>query len=141
MIKIREVTIEDAQVISTLLDSLGYKGTEKFIKKRISQIVSNSDDDLVVACDKEIVVGFISFCFFAQLGLENDFCRITYFCVLEEYRSRKVGALLEAYMENEAKKRNCNRIEVHCHERRKDAHRFYYRQNYIESPKYLMKML
>ncbi|QKF81735.1 GNAT family N-acetyltransferase [Halarcobacter ebronensis] len=141
MIKIREASIDDAKALIPLLDSLGYENTEKFIKKRISQLLSNSNDALVVACDNEKIVGFISFCFMVQLGLENDFCRITYFCVLEEYRSKKVGAMLESYVEDEAKKRNCNRIEVHCNERRKEAHRFYYRQNYIESPKYLMKML
>jgi hypothetical protein len=32
-------------------------------------------------------------------------------------------------------------MEVHCHSRRSEAHRFYARQGYIESPKYLMKML
>jgi hypothetical protein len=32
-------------------------------------------------------------------------------------------------------------MEVHCHQRRMDAHRFYNRLQYQESPKYLIKML
>lgn len=31
--------------------------------------------------------------------------------------------------------------ELHCHSRRKQAHKFYNRQGYAESPKYLIKML
>ncbi|HZE85293.1 MAG TPA: hypothetical protein VE035_13355 [Puia sp.] len=40
-----------------------------------------------------------------------------------------------------ARSRKCDRIEVHCHLRRKDAHRFYEQQGYTDSPKYLIKSL
>jgi len=33
------------------------------------------------------------------------------------------------------------RTEVHCHQRRTDAHRFYERQGYTDSSKYLIKTL
>ncbi|WZB65004.1 GNAT family N-acetyltransferase [Achromobacter xylosoxidans] len=49
------------------------------------------------------------------------------------------GRALEEAAEALARARGCDRIEVHCHERRVDAHRFYHRQGYAESPKYLMK--
>jgi GNAT superfamily N-acetyltransferase len=48
---------------------------------------------------------------------------------------------MEEYVVMLAKERGCDRIEVHCHSRRTDAHRFYSRQGYEESPKYLMKRL
>jgi hypothetical protein len=47
--------------------------------------------------------------------------------------------MLEAEITVQAQRRQCDRIEVHCHSRREDAHRFYYRQGYFESPKYLIK--
>ena len=54
-------------------------------------------------------------------------------------RGSGVGRALEEAAAALALGRGCDRIEVHCHERRADAHRFYYRQGYEESPKYLMK--
>ncbi|AHB70531.1 hypothetical protein P262_03037 [Cronobacter malonaticus] len=56
-------------------------------------------------------------------------------------RSKGIGRLLESEGETLARARGCDRIEVHCHSRRSDAHRFYYRQGYTESPKYLCKSL
>ena len=70
--------------------------------------------------------GFIGLHFIVQLALPGDFCRITYFCVSEAARGLGVGRELEETAARLA--RGCDRIEVHCHERRVDAHRFYYRQ-------------
>ncbi|WP_139803611.1 GNAT family N-acetyltransferase, partial [Cronobacter sakazakii] len=79
--------------------------------------------------------------FIPQLALKGDFCRISYFCVSSNARSKGIGRLLESEGETLARARGCDRIEVHCHSRRSDAHRFYYRQGYTESPKYLCKSL
>jgi len=79
--------------------------------------------------------------FLPQLGLKGDIARIGYFAVHQAFRSNGIGREIEEYCESLAREKNCDRIEVHCHERRKDAHRFYYRQGYFESPKYLMKSL
>lgn len=59
----------------------------------------------------------------------------------ESDRGVGIGAALEARATELAKARGCDRIEVHCHSRRVDAHRFYFRQGYSESPKYLVKSL
>ena len=56
-------------------------------------------------------------------------------------RGKGIGREIEEYCVDVAKNRRCDRIEVHCHSRRLDAHRFYFRQGYIESPKYLMKKI
>jgi hypothetical protein len=48
---------------------------------------------------------------------------------------------MEAYCEQLARERGCDRMEVHCHSRRVRAHAFYGRQGYEESPKYLIKKL
>ena len=40
-----------------------------------------------------------------------------------------------------AVKRGCDRIELHCHARRTNAHGFYARLGYTESPKYFVKSL
>lgn len=139
---LRPATLEDSPAIADLLAQLGYPGTESFLVERIAQLLTHPDAWLRVAEDDEgRLLGFIGLHFMAQLALPGDFCRITYFCVGDAARSAGVGRELEAAAEAEARARGCDRIEVHCHERRADAHRFYYRQGYEESPKYLMKRL
>jgi GNAT superfamily N-acetyltransferase len=141
MIEIKSPSVSDATAIAGLLHALGYPGTELFIERRIRQLLSHPDEALLIAADNGKVVGVISLHFIPQLALSGDFCRISYLCVSEEARGQGVGALLETHAVKLAQQRGCDRIEVHCHARRTDAHRFYNRQNYVESPKYLCKTL
>jgi GNAT superfamily N-acetyltransferase len=141
MIEIKRPAIADGPAISELLTSLGYPGTESFIGNRITQLLSHPDEELLVAVDSGELVGVISLHFIPQLALAGDFCRISYFCVSEKARGAGVGAMLEARAVEIARHRGCDRIEVHCNARRVDAHRFYFRQGYVESPKYLLKPL
>ncbi|WP_312515041.1 GNAT family N-acetyltransferase [Stutzerimonas nitrititolerans] len=141
MIEIKAPSLADAPAISALLDALGYPGTEAFIKRRIAQLLAHPDASLLVAMDDGEVVGVISLHFIPQLALSGDICRISYLCVSTQARSQGVGAQLEERAVSLARQRGCDRIELHCHERRTDAHRFYYRQHYVESPKYLYKSL
>lgn len=55
--------------------------------------------------------------------------------------SKGIGREIEGFCTDLDKKRNCDRIEVHCHSRRIDTHRFYSRQGFTESPKYFIKMI
>ena len=91
--------------------------------------------------DVDRVIGFVSLHFIPQLGVEGDFCRISYFCVDQQSRSAGTGKRLETAIVETAIQRQCDRIEVHCHNRRSGAHRFYGRQGYVEDPKYLLKRL
>ncbi|MBR8657429.1 GNAT family N-acetyltransferase [Achromobacter sp. Marseille-Q0513] len=138
--RIRDAEIKDGAAIAALLGELGYPGTEDFSADKIARIVAHPDARLLVAqAEDGGVLGFIGLHFIVQLALPGDFCRITYFCVGEAARGLGVGRELEETAARLARERGCDRIEVHCHERRVDAHRFYYRQGYEESPKYLMK--
>ena len=141
MVDIRAARESDADVISELLTSLGYARTQSFIRARIAQLLAHPDEELLVATDDAAVLGVISLHFIPQLALAGDFCRISYFCVDGAARGGGVGAALESRATELARTRGCDRIEVHCHSRRVDAHRFYYRQGYTESPKYLIKSL
>jgi GNAT superfamily N-acetyltransferase len=140
-VQIRTATVADADKIAVLLTQLGYPGTESFIREKIVQLNAHPDAELVVAIEDGKVLGFISIHFIPQIALAGSFARISYFCVEDEVRGRGIGRHLESYCEQLALDRDCDRIEVHCHSRRKRAHDFYYRQGYEESPKYLMKKL
>lgn len=139
--QIREARIGDGVAIAKLLAALDYPASEGFIESRIEQQLKHHDARLLVAVEGDELLGFISLHFIPQLALPGDFCRISYFCVGEASRSRGVGTGLEEATVALARERGCDRIEVHCHARREAAHRFYYRQGYSESPKYLLKSL
>lgn len=141
MIELRDALAADADAIAQLLDVLGYPGTAPFIRTRIAQLLAHPDARLVVAADGARVVGVISLHFLPQLALAGDFCRISYLCVDESARGGGIGAMLEARAAALARARGCDRIELHCHARRTDAHRFYERQGYSESPRYYAKSL
>ncbi len=139
--KIREIQETDAPQITNLLSQLGYLNTGSFIEEKIKSFSKDPDEHTVVAEENNEVIAFISIHFIPQIALKGDFARISYFSVDEKCRSIGVGKLLEEYCEEVARLRNCDRIEAHCHSRREKAHRFYFRQGYTESPKYLMKSL
>lgn len=140
-VTIRPAAVEDADALVVLLAQLGYPGAETFIERRLRQLGDHPDALLLVAQAEGTVLGVISLHFMPQLALAGDFCRIGYLCVSSRARSLGIGALLEQAAEAQARKRGCDRIELHSSARRVDAHRFYARQGYVESPKYLMKKL
>jgi len=138
---IRSATLADHSVISNLLTQLGYPGTQDFLPENLEKMLGQSSSQVLVYEDEGEVSGFIAIDFLTQLVVKGDFIRISCFSVDENTRGKGIGKALEDYITELGKGRNCDRIEVHCHSRRVDAHRFYYRQGYSESPKYLMKSL
>lgn len=140
--KIRNMQPEDKNTVVHLLEQLGYPDTGEFISQKINILLNDPDEYLMVAENSEgNVVAFISIHIIPQIALKGDFARISYFSVDEKSRSSGIGKQMEVYCEKIARERNCDRIELHCNFTRKDAHRFYDRQGYTESPKYLMKKL
>jgi ribosomal protein S18 acetylase RimI-like enzyme len=138
---IRRATLADQSAISNLLNQLGYPGTEAFLAENLEQMLGQPQSEILVYELDGQVAGFIAFDFLTQLVVKGSFARISCFAVDENARSKGVGKLLEEYFTNLATEKKCDRIEVHCHSRRVGAHRFYERQGYHESPKYLMKSL
>lgn len=139
---IRELKSDDKDNLIELLNQLEYPNTKKFVSQKIALLLDSPNDYLSIIENEECgVIGFISIHIIPQIALEGDFARISYLTIDERYRSLGAGKLLEEYCEEIARERKCDRIEVHCHSRREKAHKFYYRQGYVESPKYLMKNL
>lgn len=138
---IRKANVEDFKQISLLLNQLDYTDTEPYIKEKVEILLMDPNEELLVFEEDKNVIAVISVHFIPQLAVKGDFARISYFAVDTNIRSKGIGLKIEEYCTNLAKKRNCDRIEVHCHSRRIDAHRFYIRQGFTESPKYFVKML
>lgn len=137
---IRTANINDAANIRSLLNQLGYPTQLEGLTDKIVRLINHPDQSLIVYDDGS-VKAVMSIHFTPQLGLEGDFAIISYFAVDEAARSEGIGLKLEDYCVQLAKDRNCDRIQVHCHIRRTEAHRFYERQGYQESRKYFIKKL
>ena len=137
--RIRDGEIKDAAAIAALLGELGYPGTEDFAptrsraSPRIRTRACWSRKPGTAACRASSAC--ISSCSWP--------CRATSAAsrISASARRRAAWAWVASLKRRPRgwRERGCDRIEVHCHERRVDAHRFYYRQGYEESPKYLMK--
>ena len=138
---IRSARPGDGPAIEQLLDQLGYAGTGYFLPQKLDRMLADPAERLLVYETTAGVVAFISVHFIPQIAVAGDFARISYFSVADSVRGQGIGREMEEYVVMLAKERGCDRIEVHCHTRRADAHRFYFRQGYEESPKYLMKRL
>jgi GNAT superfamily N-acetyltransferase len=138
---IRKAHVEDWQQICLLLNQLEYPNSERFLKEKLEVLLKDHNEVLLVYEEDNRVIALISVHFIPQLAVKGDFARSSYFAVGQNIRSRGIGRSIEEYCTDLAVKRNCDRIEVHCHSRREEAHRFYRRQGYTKSPKYFIKML
>jgi GNAT superfamily N-acetyltransferase len=137
---IRKAQPEDIAAIRALIAQLDYEPPDS-LDKKIGLLAADPDEALLVYEQDKEVVAFISLHFIPQIAVAGDFARISYFAVKDNARGHGIGQRLEAYISRLARERNCDRIEVHCHSRRTDAHRFYERQGYDEAPKYFIKRL
>jgi len=139
--QLRAARPEDADALVGLLAQLGYPDTAAFMARRLAEQLGHADAWLRVAADGSRVLGFISLHFMPQLALAGDFCRVSYLCVGEGARDRGIGEALLAAAEQEARRRGCDRMELHCDQRRTAAHRFYERLGYSDAPRYYRKAL
>ena len=138
---IRKATLADHTAISGLLHQLGYPGNESYLPENLETVLSQPLSTVLVYELDGAIAGFIAFDFIPQLTTRGDYARISCFAVDGNARGKGIGNALEEHFTKLATERKCDRIEVHCHSRRVDAHRFYERQGYQESPKYFIKML
>ncbi len=133
--------IGDATVVAGLLEQMGYPNTLGFLPNRIAQMNQDEKERLLVMEEEGKVIAFISLHLITQIAVEGDFMRISYFAVDQQVRSKGIGKKIEEYATALASELGCDRIELHSHSRRTQAHQFYFRQGYEEVPKYLVKYL
>ena len=136
---IRSAQIKDVNVVASLLAQMGYPQEISILSPKIEQLIADENEVFLVAEIDERVCGFISMHYVPQLAVKGDYARVSYFCVDENYRSQKIGQKLLSYVEELAQKRQCDRVELRSADYRKDAHRFYLNNGYIDSPKFFIK--
>ena len=138
---IRLAETKDVPGISVLLEQLGYPKAKNFLTEKVQQLLADTNHELLVYEEDQIVLGFISVHFEPQLAVSGDFAIVSYLCVDDAARSKGIGKKLLDRVTMIAKDRNCDRIQLHSNIRRLDAHRFYEREGFHESRKFFRKKL
>ena len=137
---IRSAKSEDTQAICDLLKQMGYPQPLALIQEKFEILHNDSNSQILIAEERGKIYGFYLY-FIPQIALQGDFAKICYLCVDENMRSKGVGHLLVKEAEQQARRRGCDRMELHSGMQRPLAHRFYLREGYVEAPKYFRKAL
>lgn len=138
---IRDATYKDAPEIKLLLEALGYIGNVSLIIHQLDLLFGHKDHQIFVYEMNKEVVGFISVHFLPQLAFDGELVLISFLSVDETVRDHGIGKALEQHVVTVARKRKCDRIQVHCLERRTREHGFFAQLGYEEYPKYFSKQL
>jgi GNAT superfamily N-acetyltransferase len=139
--KIRNATYLDAPAIKSLMGALGYKTSTSMLVDQLETLFGQNDHHVFVCEVNKEVVAFISIHYLPQLAFDGELVFISYLSVDETFDAQGIGEALERYVSQQAIKRKCDRIQVHCHDWRTPALRFYREQGYQEYPKFYTKRL
>lgn len=124
MKNIRSAKLKDVRAIQFLLDQLGYPHSETFLEKKLMQMLSDDDYQVLVYESEGKVVGLMTIHFYKQIIYETEIANIGVFVVDEGQRNKGVGRLMEEYCVEEAKARRCILIEVFSVDHRIDCPSF-----------------
>jgi N-acetylglutamate synthase-like GNAT family acetyltransferase len=138
---IRNATYKDAPTVKSLLEVLGYKTSNSLLVNQLETLFGTGDNLVFVYELHKEVMGFVSVHFVPQLAFDGGLMLITYLSVDETVKDTGVAKALEEYITALARKRKCDRIQVHCSDWRIPSHQFYIQQGYQEYPKYFTKRL
>lgn len=141
MLKIRNATYLDAPFIKGLLALLGYQANTSMLIDQLERQFGNDDHHAYVCDLNKEIVGFVTVHYLPQLAFDGGIAIISYLSSDESVKGEDVSGALEKYVTEQARKKGCERIQVHCLEQREAAHRFYLQHGYQEYPKYFTKRL
>jgi N-acetylglutamate synthase-like GNAT family acetyltransferase len=138
---IRNATYRDAPAIRSLLETLGYTAKLSMLVDQLETLFGKGDHQSFVYELQKEVVGFIAIHYIPQLAFDGELVFISYLAVDEDVRDQGIGKALEQYVTDQARKRKCDRIQVHCLEWRAREDQFYKQLDYQEYSKYYIKRL
>jgi GNAT superfamily N-acetyltransferase len=122
---LRNAVVGDADDVARLLTELGYPCDTDEAIERISAILANERQALVVARSRGVVCGLIALDFMYYLPLGTSTCRVTALVVNAEAQRHGIGRQLLRDAERRARLGGAARIELSSGSQRTDAHAFY----------------
>ena len=138
---LRSASLMDADDVAALLTELGYPCDRTEALERISSIIDNDRQVLVLARLAGIVSGLIALDFMYYLPLGTHTCRVTALVVTPEAQGRGLGRQLLREAERRARTGGAARIELASGSQRTDAHAFYKACGYSDGTLRFIKRL
>jgi GNAT superfamily N-acetyltransferase len=138
---LRNASPADADDVAALLQALGYPCETDDAMERITVIVDNDRQALVLARHAGAVCGLIALDFMYYLPLGTTTCRITAMVVTPEAQGRGVGRRLLREAERRARTGGAARLEITSGSQRADAHAFYKACGYSDGTVRFVKAL
>jgi len=139
--QIRPATYRDAPAIKLLMEGFDCSPSLSILIHQLEMSFGQRDHQVFVYETKKEVVGFTVINFLPQLASEQQMVLISALSVDEIAKEHGIDKVLEEYVTEEARKRNCARVLALCSACRAPADRFYQQQGYREYPEYFIKNL
>ena len=125
MLKIRPATEKDSHYICEINKyAFGYEYPEEKTKERLKYIINRQSDKIWVACEGDLVVGYIHGTDY-ECTYSDSLKNIMAIAVDEKYRGRGIGKQLLMTVEQWAKNDNCAGVRLVSGYNREKAHQFY----------------
>ncbi len=133
-VHLRNAIINDAGQIYVLICQLENKTMDRaYFDRTFEQNLQSPEIFYRVLEGNERIIGFVSMHIQNLLHHEGKVAEVQELCVEENYRNRGFGKILLEEAILEAKRRNCELIELAANNKREDAHRFYEREGWERS--------
>ena len=140
-VDLRNAVPADADDVAHLLSELGYPCDIADAAERISAILANERQALVVARRDGAVCGLVSLDFMYYLPLGTTTCRVTALVVTPTAQGLGIGRALLKEAERRARVGGAARIELTSGSQRTEAHAFYRACGYKDSSVRFVKLL
>jgi GNAT superfamily N-acetyltransferase len=128
----RTAIINDAADMAILNTQLGYPSTTETLKQNLEKVLTLPDNIVFVAEYDHKVVGWTNVRLTSTIE-SGTVSEIWGLIVDEAYRGNGIGKELIARVKQWAKQKGVKKLRVRTNVKRKDAHRFYFREGFTET--------
>lgn len=129
---IRKAVLDDVNAIRYLMEELeGHSFEEKKFVEKFVEMYKHDDYMCFVFEENGKIIAELTLLRKTPLHHRNNTSEIVELCVDPRYRRRGIGTQMIKYVENICKNSKHEQIELCSKVTRVDAHKFYYKHNYI----------
>jgi GNAT superfamily N-acetyltransferase len=137
--RIRSATSADSEQVAALVEQLGYRANERFVRDQLARLASQPGVRVFVVDHKGAIIGLLCFSIIPLLHISGGLGRISALVVDSQFKGQGVGRRLVAEAEAFAWNNGCTRIEITSGDHRPDAHAFYEAIGYFQDCRRFVK--